>query len=173
MAREALIVVDMLNDFLDPAGALYCGEDARAIVPFVQRRLAAQREAGGTVVFLHDAHRPDDREFQRFPPHCVADTWGAEIIAALRPLPGETLIPKTRYSGFYGTGLERVLAEARVDTVEVVGVCTSICVMDTVGGLANRDYRVRVPQAGVADFDPEMHRFAMRRMRQLYGAESA
>jgi nicotinamidase-related amidase len=42
--------------------------------------------------------------------------------------------------------------------------------MDTVGGLANRDYRIRVPAAGVADFDPEMHAFALRRMEQLYGA---
>ena len=173
MAGQALIVVDMLNDFVDPGGALYCGETARDIVPFVARRLAAHRAAGSAVIFLHDAHAPDDREFQRFPPHCVAGTWGGEIIADLAPQPGETLIAKTRYSGFFGTELERVLAAAGVDTVEVVGVCTSICVMDTVGGLANRDYAIRVPQNGVADFDAEMHAFALRRMKQLYGAELA
>jgi nicotinamidase/pyrazinamidase len=54
--------------------------------------------------------------------------------------------------------------------VEVVGVCTSICVMDTVGGLANRDYRIRVPRAGVADFDDEAHQQALQRMERLYGA---
>lgn len=171
MAREALIIVDMLNDFIDPQGALYCGESARKIIPFVQQRLATHREAGSLIVFLHDAHRPDDREFEKFPPHCVAGTWGGEIIAACAPRPGETTIAKTRYSGFYGTDLDQALAAAAPETVEVVGVCTSICVMDTVGGLANRDYAVRVPEAGVADFDPEMHRFALRRMGQLYGAE--
>lgn len=171
MAREALIIVDMLNDFLDPGGALYCGERAREIIPFVQRRLAVHRTADSLVVFLHDAHRPDDKEFETFPPHCVAGTWGGAIIDALEPHEGERTIPKTRYSGFYGTDLDRILAAAAPGAVEVVGVCTSICVMDTVGGLANRDYAVRVPEAGVADFDPEMHRFSLRRMQRIYGAE--
>jgi nicotinamidase-related amidase len=52
----------------------------------------------------------------------------------------------------------------------VVGVCTSICVMDTVGGLANRDYRTVVPRGGVADFDVQAHEQALSRMDRLYGA---
>jgi len=52
-----------------------------------------------------------------------------------------------------------------------VGVCTSICVMDTVGGLANRDYNITVPVKGVADFDPEMHQFSLKRMEKIYGAD--
>jgi nicotinamidase/pyrazinamidase len=51
-----------------------------------------------------------------------------------------------------------------------VGVCTNICVMDTVGGLANRDYNITVPRAGVADFDTEFHEFALKRMGKIYGA---
>ena len=43
--------------------------------------------------------------------------------------------------------------------------------MDTVGGLANRDYKISVPRNGVADFDAEFHAFALKRMQQLYGAE--
>jgi nicotinamidase-related amidase len=43
--------------------------------------------------------------------------------------------------------------------------------MDTVGGLANRDYNIIVPRKGVADFDSEFHLFALRRMSRLYGAE--
>jgi nicotinamidase-related amidase len=173
MAPAALIVIDMLNDFIEEGGALDCGPAARGIVPFVRRRIEAFRRAGDPVIFLRDAHAPDDPEFQKFPPHCVAGTRGAEIIAELAPRPGETVIAKRRYSGFYGTDLEKVLAAAGIDTVEVVGVCTSICVMDTVGGLANRDYRIRVPMDGVADFDPRMHAFALQRMKQLYGAEVA
>jgi nicotinamidase-related amidase len=173
MGGEALIVVDMLNDFIEEGGALDCGPTARVIVPFVARRLETHRRAKNPVIFLADAHAPDDKEFDKFPPHCIAGTRGAQIVAELAPQPGERVIPKTRYSGFYGTDLEQVLEAAGVDTVEVVGVCTSICVMDTVGGLANRDYRIRVPAAGVADFDPEMHAFALRRMKQLYGAEVA
>ena len=171
MGKRALIIVDMLNDFIREEGALYCGETARAIIPFIQERLEAARNDGGLVVFLQDSHAEDDKEFEKFPRHCVAGTWGNEIIPELSPQAGEPVIAKTRYSGFYGTDLDRILAEAGVTAVEIVGVCTSICVMDTVGGLANRDYPVFVPEAGVADFDPQFHRFALKRMAQLYGAE--
>lgn len=170
MIKSALIVVDMLNDFIDEKGALYCGPSSRDIVPFVHLRLAAHRRAGSLVVFLHDAHAEDDLEFEKFDKHCVAGTWGSQVIDELAPQSGEAVLPKTRYSGFYGTDLEQRLADYAPEAVEVVGVCTSICVMDTVGGLANRDYRTTVPEAGVADFDAEAHHFALKRMERLYGA---
>ncbi|MBI5062328.1 MAG: cysteine hydrolase [Desulfatitalea sp.] len=173
MRTQVLIIVDMLNDFIRPEGALYCGERAQAIVPFIGERLAAARAAGHPVIYLQDAHAPDDKEFDRFPPHCVAGTWGSRIIDELAPRAGEPVLTKTRYSGFYGTSLDTILAEIKPEAVEVVGVCTSICVMDTVGGLANRDYPVRVPSQGVADFDEAFHRFALERMQRLYGANVA
>jgi nicotinamidase-related amidase len=170
MTHSALIVVDMLNDFIDDKGALYCGQGAKDIVPFVRERLAAHRRQGSLIVYLQDAHEEDDLEFEKFPKHCVAGTWGSRVIDSLTPRNGERVLAKTRYSGFFGTDLEAVLAAFDPTEVEVVGVCTSICVMDTVGGLANRDYRIVVPTAGVADFDAEAHRFALQRMERLYGA---
>ena len=170
MIKAALIIVDMLNDFIEENGALYCGQSARDIIPFVRLRLEAHRRAGSLVVYLQDAHAANDREFEKFPTHCVAGTWGSRVIDALAPRKDERVLPKTRYSGFYGTTLDKILAEYGPKEVEVVGVCTSICVMDTVGGLANRDYRTLVPRAGVADFDAEAHGYALNRMERLYGA---
>jgi nicotinamidase-related amidase len=170
MPQKALIIVDMLNDFIDEKGALYCGAGAGAIIPFIQERLSTFRRAGDLVVFLQDSHDERDLEFTKFPKHCIADTWGSEIIHELTPVPGEKIVPKKRYSGFYGTNLEKILQDEKIEEIEVVGVCTSICVMDTVGGLANRDYNVSVPVKGVADFDQQMHEFSLRRMKQLYGA---
>jgi nicotinamidase/pyrazinamidase len=171
MAKRVLIIIDMLNDFIRSEGALYCGPSAQAIVPFIKERLDDFRRSGDPVVFLQDAHAPNDKEFERFPRHCVAGTWGSRIIDELAPREGEMVISKTRYSGFYDTDLDRILSEIQPGIVEVVGVCTSICVMDTVGGLANRDYAVRVPETGVADFDATFHDFALKRMKQLYGAD--
>ena len=170
MPHSALIIVDMLNDFIDEKGALYCGQSANDIIPFVRERLDAHRHQGSLVVYLQDAHKEDDLEFEKFPKHCVAGTWGSQIIDVLAPRDNERVLAKTRYSGFYGTDLEAVLADFGPAEVEVVGVCTSICVMDTVGGLANRDYHIIVPAAGVADFDSDAHRFALQRMERLYGA---
>jgi len=171
MPSKALIVVDMLNDFLDEKGTLYCGQSAREIVPFIRQRLESCRKNKDLIIYLQDSHDRSDKEFERFPEHCVTDTWGGQIIEALTPMPGEKVIPKKRYSGFFGTDLENILVRSGVAAVEVVGVCTSICVMDTVGGLANRDHEISVPVKGVADFDSEAHQFALKRMEKLYGAK--
>ena len=171
MTANVLIIVDMLNDFIDPAGVLYCGPTADEIVPFIQERLNAYRERGDLVVYLQDANEENDLEFEKFPKHAVNGTWGSQIIDVLQPRSEEKVIPKKRYSGFYGTNLSQVLEAVGAQRIEVVGVCTSICVMDTVGGLANRDYSITVPEKGVADFDAEFHSFALKRMAQLYGAQ--
>jgi nicotinamidase/pyrazinamidase len=173
---KALIVVDMLNDFIDPKGALYCGPMATEIVPNVYGRVKEYREAGLPIFFSADNHPENDKEFERFPKHCVAGTNGARVIGVLRGPAGqrEWLITKTRYSSFYKTDLEAMmtlqegLALGKA-VIEVCGVCTSICVMDTIGGLANRDYATVVHRNCVADFDQEMHEMALRRMANLYG----
>lgn len=170
MARKALLVIDMLNDFVDPRGTLYCGEAARAIIPAVEQLMEAFAKDGHLVVMVQDAHAQNDPEFRMFPPHAVRGTWGGAVIPELPRLPQAITVHKTRYSAFFGTDLERILKEYAPEEVWVVGVCTSICVMDTVGDLRNRDYAVVVPSHAVADFDPEFHAFALKRMERVYGA---
>ena len=167
---EALLVIDMLNDFVQKDGALDCGDRAREIVPFVSGKIEEFHREKQLVVFICDSHRPDDPEFQLFPRHSVKGTEGARIIAALPVGQKDVIIEKTRYSAFYKTGLEKMLRKHRVDQVHVVGVCTSICIMDTVGDLRDRGYPVIVCRDGVADFDPEGHRFSLDRMEKIYGA---
>lgn len=168
---RALLVIDMLNDFLKPGGALYCGDHARAIIPFVRSRTDDAHREGALVVWICDSHKRNDPEFHMFPPHCVEGTEGAQIIDELEVNPDDPVVKKSRYSAFYGTDLETILDERQVGQVEVVGVCTSICVMDTVGDLRSRDYAVTVFEEGVADLDPEDHEWALKRMRKTYGAE--
>ena len=175
--KKALIVIDMLNDFINPDGAFFCGPTAEAIVPYVKERVDNYRKEGHPVIFLGDAHAENDKEFSRFPKHCVDGTKGAEIIDILGFKVGQdSFIRKTRYSGFYDTTLEFTLMVhfwllPEQSTVEVCGVCTSVCVMDTVGGLANRDYNIVIHKDCVADFDPDMHKFALKRMESLYGVK--
>ncbi len=168
MSKKALIIVDMLNDFVHPEGVLFCGESARRIIPYVADLLNKFRSQGNPIIYLMDNHSPEDEEFKLFPPHSIAGTWGAQIIPELAPQDNDHLIPKTRFSGFFKTNLENILEDISPDEVWVVGVCTSICVMDTVADLKNRNYDVYVPVNGVADFDQEMHDCALKRMKRVY-----
>jgi nicotinamidase/pyrazinamidase len=170
MTRRVLLVIDMLNDFLDPAGALYCGEEARKIIPVIGSLIARFTSGGEPVIFLRDAHDINDKEFELFPSHAIKGSWGSEVIPELAPGTNSSIVDKTRFSGLFGNRLADLLAGIKPDEVWVTGVLTSICVMDTTGGLRDLDYAAVVPIDAVADIDPVWHEFALERMKKVYGA---
>ena len=169
--KRALIVIDMLHDFIDEHGALYCGLPARQIVPRVAERIRKFHDKAWPVIFTCDHHDPHDAEFQMFPPHAVADSPGAQLIPEMGARADDYRLPKTRFDAFYGTELDRVLEAEGVCEVEVAGVCTSICVLFTVQSLRNRDYPVTVRRDCVADFDAAAHEFALTHMAKVLGAK--
>lgn len=171
---RALLVIDMVNDFIDEKGSLFCGPAGRRILPFVIDRVRQAREAGDPVLFLTDRHLPDDPEFKMFPPHCVAGTKGAEAVSVeLEPKERELVVPKRRFSSFFGTDLDLRLRELGADEIVIVGVCTNICVLYTAAEARMRGYEVTVPMDGVASFDEEAHRFALRQMETVLGVKIA
>jgi len=167
---QAILIVDMLNDFVRPEGALAV-PGAQEIIPNIQRELAAARKAGHAVIYVCDAHDPDDLEFKRYPAHAVAGSQGAEIISELSPAPGDQVIPKKRLSAFYNTRLDNVISRVQPEKATVVGVVTHICVMEAVAGLCDRDIPARVPRDCVADFDQDQAAMALKRMASVFGAE--
>ncbi|MDF2565381.1 MAG: isochorismatase hydrolase [Massilibacillus sp.] len=168
--RKALLVVDMLKDFINPEGALFCGMQGQAIVPFIKEKITESRLAGDTIIFICDRHESDDVEFNRFPAHCIAGTVGAEVVEELQ-FDGydENITGKQRYSGFYNTDLDEQLE--MIDEIAVVGVCTNICVLFTVEELCNRNKKVIVYREAVASFDIEAHEYALKQMETVLGAE--
>ena len=167
---HAVIIEDMLRAFLEEGYSLYCGQEARKIIPNVRRLLRDLKAEGAAIIYLTDAHEPDDKEFQMFPPHAVKGTKGAEIIPELSDYPG-IVVPKQSYSSFYDTDLDDVLAEIQPDEVIVVGVCTDICVMYAVADLRNRGYPVTVYADCVASFDQAAHAFALKHIENVLGAK--
>ena len=169
---NAVIVVDMQKGFMAPEGTLFCGEAAREIIPGVRERVEREMAGGAVVFFTRDTHAPDDREFEMFPPHCVAGGDEVEIIDELAGLAAEArLVEKRRYSAFFETDLADQLAALEPDKVVVMGDCTDICVLHTVADLRNRDYAVEVPADCVTSFDPQQHEWALGHMEKILGAK--
>jgi len=169
MLRRVLLVIDMLNDFLNPAGTLYCGEEVRRIIPVIRSLIDEFGAKGEAVIYLRDAHAQNDKEFELFAPHAIKGSWGAEIIPELEPGPTDIVVDKTRFSGLFGNELSEMLKDMKPDEIWVTGVLTSICVMDTTGGLIDRGYAVAIPVDAVADIDQLWHEFALERMKKIYG----
>lgn len=173
--KRVLMVVDMLHDFINPEGPLYCGGQAQKIVPFVVRKVKEFVDAKLPIIFIMDAHDPEDLEFNRFPVHCVYGSPGAQLIKEIADQIEEysfaMKVHKSRFSGFFRTNLNVILRDLEPEQIEVVGVCTNICVLYTVEELVNRDYRVTVFRDGVSSFDQEAHTWALKQMETVLGAE--
>ena len=171
--KKAVIVVDMINDFMHPDGVLFLGDKATAdsLVNALSEYLDKAREEGSQVIYVCDNHKKDDKEFRLFGQHAVEGTWGSEIIEELAPVKGDLVIPKTRYSAFYGTNLPYELTRREPEKVVVTGVCTTICVMDTAQGVSYRGYDLVVPENLCADLSPEAHKAGLERMKIIYGAD--
>jgi len=166
---KALLIVDMLFDFINPKGSLYIGSTAQDIIPEVKNSLEKYRSEGDLVIYLCDHHLEDDREFEMFPPHSLQGSGGAEIIADLAPLPHERVIYKRRFSAFFGTDLDLTLRDKGISEIELVGVCTNICILYTAALARMLSYRVSVPVKAVASFDQEAHNFALQEMKNTLG----
>ena len=162
-----LIVVDMQNDFVTPGGTLVVA-DAAATVPVIQRLLAKARTARVRVFFTQDTHGPGDPEFPVWGEHVLEGTWGWQIVDALMPAPGERIIRKLRYDGFFGTSLDHELRLAGVQQVIVCGTVANICVLHTAGSAALRGYRVVVPIDAISALAPFDMEAARRQIAFLY-----
>src|SRR5262249_45846367 len=132
--RAALVIVDMSNDLVDPAGktAARSGrpiEHARAIIPGLERLLEGARRSGVPVYFIVHTTLPDgesdsgpwidarSRATFSVLDLCVDGSWGQEIIAELAPRSHEHLVKKYRYGAFVGTNLDLLLRAERRSSV--------------------------------------------------------
>ena len=168
LARTAILVVDMQNDFGSKGGMFeLAGIDIskiQAAVAPTASVLEAGRKAGIKVIYLKMAFRPDLSDVgaldaPNWRMHVdlqvgktvlapdgtesrvlIRDTWNTDILDELAPADDDILIYKTRFSGFYRTELDNVLQSLGVKYIIVTGCTTNICVESTIRDAMFRDY---------------------------------
>lgn len=168
--KTALVLLDFQHDVLDrnvpPARRA-------GLVGRVAGVLAAAR--AGSIAVVHVVVR-----FRTgYPEVSPRDVWrrdlprtgrlqegsaGAEIVAALAPLPGEVVVVKRRTGVFSTTDLAAILRARDVDTIVLAGVATGGSVLSTLREAADLDYRIVVLADGCADPDDEVHRILCTRV---------
>ncbi len=160
-ARTAMIVVDMQNDFVAPGAPLETPA-ARVMATKLSEALTLCRKAGIRVIYTAHVHRRDGSDmglFDDLHPRIanrdalVDGSPGADIYPDLAPAPGEHVIKKHRYSGFYGTDLDIVLREWGIDTVIISGTTTENCCFSTARDAMFHNYRVVFLSDATATYD--------------------
>lgn len=163
MKRKLLIAVDLQKDFID--GVLGTRE-AQSILPAVRERLARARAEGETIVFTRDTHTKDylkTQEGQNLPmEHCLYQTDGWQIADGLRE--GERTFDKP---AFGSTELAEYVRKEGFEQVELIGVCTDICVISN--ALLIKAFcletEISVRADCCAGVTPQSHQTALRAMQ--------
>ncbi len=165
----AILVVDMLNDFV--TGALKC-DRGLAIVPTTAKLLDGARKYGVPVIFCNDAHiKGIDHELKLWGDHAIAGTKGAEVIPELKVSSKDYIVPKRRYSGFFHTDLDLLLKELNVDTVIMTGLHAHMCVRHTSADAYQLGYNVVVCKDATNSFTQEDYDYGIKYLKEVYGAE--
>jgi ureidoacrylate peracid hydrolase len=198
----AVLVIDLQNDFGSPGGMFAsAGIDISAIeqaTAQTARVLTAARAAGLPVVYVtmeHDEGLADAGSLAG--PHrrkhaplglgndisapdgtgsrtLVRGTWSTRIVEAVAPRPGDAIVPKHRYSGFFETRLDAVLRGLGATTLIVTGCTTSVCVESTVRDAMYRDYTCIVVEDCTAEpigagFGRSNHEASLLVIETLFG----
>ncbi|WP_277587073.1 cysteine hydrolase family protein [Psychrobacillus antarcticus] len=159
MTKEALLIVDMSNDFVADNGTLTVGKPAQEIVLYIQDLATKFLAEGDVVVVSMDAHQPNDPHFELWAPHNIVGTEGQQPYGDLydwfqNNKDNESLIykPKTNYNAFFQTDLAETLRNSGVQKVHTVGVTTDICDFLTVAGADAEGFETVIHKRGVATF---------------------
>ena len=163
---KALVVVDMQNDFID--GVLGTKE-AVAIVPYVKSKI---ENFAGRVIFTRDTHESnylDTQEGSKLPvPHCIVGTHGWEISSCLSHLVGECVVDKPTFGSYDLVELLKEMdKKERIEEIELVGLCTDICVISNAILLkaAFLEAEIIVDACGCAGVTAQSHQNALEAMK--------
>lgn len=187
--HTALIVVDVQNDFCACQGVFdKDGHNVslmQGMVPGLSRFIDKARGAGLLTIFIQTVHVSGGvyyasdvwlEHWQRVGkgahveyPVCEENTWGADFHEGIKPLPGEFVVRKHRYSAFIDTDLELILRSKGIRTLIISGVTTNVCVLTTAKHGFMKDYYIVVLRDGTAETSEELHNSALRSIASHYG----
>jgi nicotinamidase-related amidase len=171
MKKQALILINMINDFLSPKGALYLGSPASKIIPLAVELLDEFRARKELIVFSSDAHQAQDHEFLSLPRHGLRGTWGARILEELSPLPGEHSLAKRFYDATFSSTLADMLKRNHIDETHLVGVVASLDYFETATSLFYHGHKLVLYEKGTADFKDKEKKNAFQILKRHFGAD--
>jgi nicotinamidase-related amidase len=181
VARSALLIVDLQNDFIHPTGAYgRAGQSAPEIAALPERikTLADRlRRQGGWIVSTQFTLVPAKGGEPLIAPHLkelrpflgkgdfAPGAWGHQLVDVLQP--ADLVVEKIAYSAFYMTRLEWVLRKCAVERLLIAGIVTNGGIASTAREAHVRDFETTVLEDGCAAFSPEAHDTAIEALRPV------
>jgi nicotinamidase-related amidase len=162
MNKPALLVIDLLNDFLDSWPAV-----ARdRLLGSTNELIAIMRATNHPIIWVRQEFEADLRDaFTEMRAKgiriTIRGTRGAQIASELNVDPSDAVVIKKRYSAFFGTNLDQLLAEIHPDALILAGIKTHACIRMTAIDAYQRDIPVILAADGIDSYDREHHEISL------------
>ncbi len=158
MNKTALLVIDMLNEYLDKRGLLYC-EQCRKIIPSISDCINFARLNDILVVYVNTSlNNKKDLLVRKWGLHAVTGTFGAKVVDELKPREVDLIINKKVYNGFMGTNLDDELKKRKINNIAITGIHTHVCVLFTAVGGFELGYNVTTIENCITTDTEEKHK---------------
>ncbi|MGH4037336.1 MAG: cysteine hydrolase family protein [Sphaerochaeta sp.] len=171
MSKSALLIVDMVKDFTDENGLVFYPQN-KEVLPRIKKVLDVARENKMLVIFLQHCYRKDkfDKNLINMRKNCIEGSGGEDIDEMLPvDVKKDYVIKKRRYSGFFGTDLDLVLRENKIENTIIVGTKTNCCIRATAMDSYYRDYNAIVLSDCVATNDEIVNQIHLKEIDKYIG----
>lgn len=169
--RYALLIIDMINDLEFEHGPNLFPYAYRAAknISILKKRL---KEIGVPTIYVNDNYGKWQSDFPSIVGHCIEqEVRGKPIVELMKPDEDDYFVLKPKFSGFFATPLELLLAHLQVDTLILTGVAGNMCVQFTANDAYMRDFKLIVPSDCVASNTEETNEEALHLMKDVLKAD--
>ena len=166
MKKPALIVIDMLQDFLESWDA----KRRQSLVASINELVSIARDMAWPIIWVRQEFEPDLADAfldmkARGIRVTIKGTPGCQIVSGLSVATSDTVIIKKRYSAFFGTSVDETLSRLRPDGVILAGINTHACIRTTAIDAYQRDWHVVIASDCIDSYDREHHDISLRYMK--------
>ena len=164
--KYALIVVDMINDFV--YGKLKC-DNAQKIIKPVNDLIEFAHKNNIPVIYTNDSHiKGRDYELNLWGEHAMKNSIGAKLIDDIKLLKNDIVVLKSTYSGFFKTKLDKILKKNKIDTLIICGLNTHICVRHTIADAFYRGYETLIVKDTTTSFTDSDYLDGIKYIESIY-----
>ncbi len=173
--NSALLVIDMINDFLLPGAPLEVPM-GRKIVSNIKEHIMVYGSQSNSVIFVNDNHERYDKEFEDWPKHAIKDTIGASLYHKLMDdylridhyHYDPKIIHKKTYSVFLHTDLWELTRQRAINKIYITGILTNVCVFISAIEAKMRGYETYIYRDSVAALSREANDRALSDLENTF-----
>lgn len=171
MTKTALLIIDMINDFEFDEGEVLAKKTTKIIDPILRLKKTFN-EKDLPVIYINDHYNLWQADFEKIIDYCRNEK-SEEIIDKISPEKNQDyFLIKPKHSAFYGTALNTLLQQLKVDTLVMAGIAGNICVLFTANDAYMREYNLIIPEDCIASNNDQDNKYALTMMRNVLSAET-